>query len=236
MPKLKNSIINEIINTLDSGQFCHEDFLIDFPDSGALAEITFRATPKYTFVINEGVSGGSLATLAGISGGKQPEKEIRTIERPGDYKNVETVSHEYIESAIRRIHTWVSNLREDIINIKYSIRETLDSLNDEFQKNIDENIENPEDFFEKSEIESLKDKLDELKTRVEGLEKKYAVSNEDIAKLEEAIDKSKSDLDVYPKGVWYKTSGNKILKTMKAILSSKEGRDVLVDMVKKLIN
>lgn len=234
MPKLKNAVITKILSRLDNGEFCQEDFLIDFPDTDVLAKITFRSMTKYSFIIDE-TDVSSLIPFGVISSSNSSiKKEIRTIERPGSYKNSDSKTHENISDAIDRIYAWKVNVREDIIHSKRTIRKTLDSMNEEFQNSIDKNISDPENFFKPNEIEKLKVKLDELKTRVEGLKGKYGVSSDNIKTLESAIDKSKKDLKIYPKGIWYKTSGNKILKIMRMILNSKEGKRVLADIAKKL--
>lgn len=57
-----------------------------------------------------------------------------------------------------------------------------------------------------------------------------------MIKIQTVIDKSKSDLKIYPKGVWYKTAGTKIIRVMKEVLSTKEGREILSDVAKKLLS
>lgn len=236
MSTLRNSVINKIIDYLEYGDFCVEDFDSQFPDdSTVLAQITFKALPKYTFVLDETYSGGSIGSALAVMGQGNAKRVIRTIEKPGTYKNHETRTHEDIDSAISRISDWVRSIRDDLINSRATLRSTIDELTENFQKSIDENIDDPESYFENHEEDAIKSKLDELHKRVSELEEKLGFTPEETKKIEKTIEKSKADLKVYPKGVWYKTAGTKLLTVMKGILKSKEGREILTDLAKKLL-
>lgn len=236
MPMLRNSVINQILVHLEYGDFCVEDFDTLFPDdSTVLAQITFRALPKYTFVLDETYSRGSISSALAVMGQGDAKKVIRTVEKPGTYKNHESRTHDDIASAISRISDWVRSIRDDLINSRATLRSTIDELTENFQKSIDENISDPESYFEADEEDAIKSKLDELHQRVSELEEKFGFAPEETKKIERAIEKSKSDLKMYPKGVWYKTAGTKLLTIMKGILKSKEGREILSDLAKKLL-
>ncbi|WP_323997101.1 hypothetical protein [Aeromonas dhakensis] len=54
MTLLKNSIIADVIQTLDSSEFCSEDFKLSFPDNGSiLLSIVFLAKEQYYFYVKE---------------------------------------------------------------------------------------------------------------------------------------------------------------------------------------
>lgn len=236
MPKLRNSIITQIMDYLEYGEFCLEDFEAIFPDdSTILAKLTFKAMSKYSFVLDETHSGGTMGSVLALTGQSDGKKVIRTIEKPGEYKNHESRIHDDIDSAIRRVSEWVSSIREDLVSSRATIRSAIDDLTETFQSSVDENIKDQESYFEESEKCDLSARLDELQSRVDELESRLEISAEDKKKLERVINKGKFDLKIYPKGVWYKTVGTKLLKTMKDIMKSKEGRELLTDMAKKLL-
>ena len=106
----------------------------------------------------------------------------------------------------------------------------------EFQESIDEKIENPEEYFGEDEQSDLINKLNELQERVEKLEKELELDPKDTAKIESAIEKSKADIKLYPKGVWYKTVGTKLMKLLRQILKTKEGREIAADVAKRLLS
>jgi len=236
MSKLKNSIITQILDNLEYGDFCLEDFETQFPsDSTILAQITFKALPKYNFILDETYSGGVMGSVLAATGQGSGKKVIRTIERPGEYKNNESQIHDGINSAISSVSKWVGNIREDLVNSKAAVRSTIDELTEEFQKGIDENLSDQEAFFDENERDDLEAKLDDLLARVTELESKLDFSSKDSKKLQSVIDKGKSDLKFYPKGVWYKTTGTKLLEVMKGIMKSKEGREILTGMAQKFL-
>lgn len=238
MPNLKNSIISEILNNLNYGDFCREDFTTHFPDgSSTLAKLVFSSLPKYEFEIEEHVTGGNSFAVALM---QQPEPErkkvIRTIESPGDYRNNEYHTHNDISDAVDRVTYWVKNIREDLIHSKDAVRTTIDDITAEFQSSIDENIENPEQYFQDQEKIDLIAKLDELQKRVGSLEAEMGIDPKQAKVIETAIEKSKADVDLYPKGVWYKTAGTKLMKLLKEALKTKEGREIASDIIKRLIS
>lgn len=237
MPKLRNSIITQILDYLEYGDFCIEDFDAKFPDNTSiLAKLTFKALPKYSFTLDETNSGGSVGSALVAMGQGNAEKIIRTIEQPGEYKNYESRVHDDIDSAIRRVSTWVYGIREDLIHSRSTVRTAIDDLTAEFQASIDEKIEHPEEYFKEEEQNELIKKLDELQKRIEALETEMDLDPKQTEKIEKAIQKSKSDVKIYPKGVWYKTAGTKLMKLLKEVLKTKEGRDLAADIVKKLIS
>lgn len=238
MPNLKNSIISEILNNLNYGDFCREDFTTHFPDaSSTLAKLVFSSLPKYELVIEEHVTGGNRFAVA-LMHQTEPERKkvIRTIESPGDYRNDEYHTHNDISDAVDRVTYWVKNIREDLIHSKDAVRTTIDDITAEFQSSIDENIENPEQYFQDQEKIDLIAKLDELQKRVESLEAEMGIDPKQAKVIETAIEKSKADVDLYPKGVWYKTAGTKLMKLFKEAVKTKEGREIASDIIKKLIS
>ena len=237
MSNLKNSVIAQVLDYLEYGDFCTEDFDVKFPDSGdKLAKIVFKSMPQYSFILDETLSGGTMATMLLITGQSNGKKVIRTIEEPGGYKNTEITIHDGIDSAVQRVSSWVRNIREDIINSRALIRATIDDLTDAFQESMDESIDEPESYFDENEKDELTKKLDELQARVSDIESQLDISPEETAKIQKVIEKSKSNLKVYPKGVWYKTTGTKIIKVMTGILKTSEGRKFIADMTKKLLS
>ncbi len=226
------------MNNLNYGDFCREDFTTDFPNgSSTLAKLVFSSMPKYEFEIEEHVTGGNRFAVA-LMQQSEPERKkvIRTIESPGDYRNDEYHIHNNISDAVDRVTDWVRNIREDLIHSKDAVRTTIDDITAEFQSIMDENIENPEQYFEDQEKIDLIEKLDELQKRVESLEAEMGIDPKQAKVIETAIEKSKADVDLYPKGVWYKTAGTKLMKLFKETLKTKEGREIASDIIKRLIS
>ncbi|EEY36932.1 hypothetical protein [Vibrio mimicus] len=237
MAILKRTKISHIQNVLDNGKYCLEDFETIFPAQGSvLAEIKFKAYPSFHLSIYEDTSNamGAFALLS------DPNKEIKTVIKcsmsPGEYKTEQVTRYDSIDNAISEIYSWVDNIKEELTALRSTRQHAEDDdVLSNFQEYLDEPVDEPESFFSAHEAQALKDKLEELQKRVEQLEADKQIEPEDCESLTSAIESTKSDIDVYPKGVWYRTAGNKILKTLKRVAKNKESRDLVIDVMKKLM-
>ena len=243
MSKLKSSVINTILDKLNSTDFCKEDFEIKEPEnSGYLVKIIFSAKPEYYFQITEKVvtkKRKEVSTLGAIPGFNQEYEEeenvILTTESPGDYKIIEYNKLYSLDSAIYRIPTWTRNIKEEIT---ISILDNKTSVEDDlewFKEKVNDDIERPNDPFTKDEIQALSKKLDSLKERIDDLEIQLDNGNNLKEQAENTIQRTKEDLEKYPRGIWYRTAGNKLLNLMKTILKTKEGRQLITETIKSLL-
>src|SRR5690554_1292227 len=151
MAKLRNSIITQILDQLERGEFCEEDFDVLFPDdSSNLAEIRFKPLPKFSFILDETYPGGAIGSALALTGQGNNKRVIRTTESPGEYKNQDTRTHKSIDLAIHRVAEWVGNIREDLIHSRPATRAGVDDFAKEFQESIDESINDPDSYFDDS--------------------------------------------------------------------------------------
>lgn len=236
MAILKNTVINSVKRSLDNGDFCLEDFKCDFPEQGSvLFKATFIAYPSFSFTVYESTQGGAMAVML-----NNPFDEVKSVIKcsmsPGVYKNEETSKHEDFNSATSEIYTWLGNIRNELVALKVESQNSEeDDIFTGFESYLDEPVEKPDEFFSSEEANDIKRKLEELQRRVLELEEAQQISQDDKDSINKVIEKTKSDVDVYPKGVWIKTAGNKILRTFKRIVKNKESRDLFIDVMKKLI-
>lgn len=98
-----------------------------------------------------------------------------------------------------------------------------------------QSLESPNDTFSGSEIDELKTKLHDLENRFEELLKKSQITESELKSVKAQIRGAEQDLPVFSKAIWYKTSMRKVVGTTKSILTSKEGREVALGLMKKLI-
>lgn len=236
MAILKPSLISKVHRLLESnGHFCLEDFNVSTPSNDdSLLEIQFRPVSDYSFRIIEQSprAFGISAMTLGLEEDTR-RKVVRSVESPGDYRTTDVVTHEKIDDAITRIFRWTENIRDALVTSRDEPDQTtLDDFYDELYTNIEEGVDHPEAHFDESEKDALRSKLEKLEARIEELEKQLNLTEQDSFKVKTIIDKGKKDLDVYPKGVWYKTSGTKIYSTLKKVVTTPEGRRYLYDTLK----
>lgn len=242
MALLKNSVITNVIQTLDCSEFCSDDFKLSFPDNGStLLSIVFMAKENYYFHVKEDTKAiTSIANHSMLALGGHSTKEYINVFKchisPGEYKNTEIVSHDELDNAISYIHTWTKHIREELVSARYANNTDPDDFLQEMHQSIDDTITSPDEYFSRSEAELLHQKLAALQARLSELESKYNLTSADKIKLEATIEKTKSDISAFPKGIWYKTAVSKITKTIKEVLKTSEGRQALYDVTKKLID
>ena len=240
--KLKNSVIANIISELDAYDFSREDFELIHPEqSDKLISIVFKPVPEYIFHITEGLGGG-IRLIADLTRGHNTDKDlsIRTHETPGNYKNTEVHKHADVGEAIYRIRPWIANIMDDLRHKRMTQTSTGDSsyeeLIKEFQTSVDENLDNKDGFFSKDEEQSILQRLNELEIRIKSLEDSHKITPDESKEISDAVDTGRRTIKYYPKGVWYKTAGSKLIKAMKSFISTPEGREVISHATKKLID
>ncbi len=235
MALLKNSIINKIQNVIGSGDYCLDDFDVSFPDKGGvLFDVFFISYPSFTLRIYEEASNNMNAFS--IISQREPnlKKIIKCSVSPGEYKNIETTVHDDLDSAISKIYSWSTNIRQELIELKsINNQQEKDEVLEGFKEYLNEPIDEPDSFFSKEEVQNLKEKLIQLQKRVEELEAKQKLSQSDKESLIEVIETTKSEIEIYPKGVWYRTAGNKFIRTLKSVFKNKESRDLVIDVIRK---
>ncbi len=237
MTLLKSTVIKKIRNMLDSGDYCLEDFEAVFPEDGStLVSVKFIAYPAFNLSIYEDTVGGMRA----IALLNRPNEEIKTVIKcsmsPGEYKNKQVTRHDSISDAISEIYSWIGHIRQELVALKAEkLQNEEDEVLSSFEEYLNEPIDEPESFFTSEEAQKLKEKLNELQKRVEELEADNQIEQAESDSLTSAIESTKPDIDVYPKGVWYRTAGNKIIRALKRIAKNKETRDLCIDVIKKLM-
>lgn len=216
MTELRKSVIDTIHQEVSSTYFGRDNYKVEFPGgSSVLVKITFIAQPKYQFTISD--------TYSGIS----------TLEEPGAVKNSEEYSDLNMEKAIRRIDGWARRVRQEL-----SSAGITEEKPDDFFIQIDEfvdSLKSPNEKFSTNEIDTLKAKLDTLEANFKELQEKSVITENELKTLKSQINSAEKDLIIYTKDIWYKTSMRKVVGTTKSILTSKEGKEVALGIVKKLI-
>ena len=231
---LRKKIVNDIFSRLDYYDYCKEDFIVDLENDSALVVIKFRAAPEFFFSISETYStGGSLAALKALNG--NTEKKLKITEAPGEYKNIQSKIESTISACIEEIPDWTERIKEELKNRRINLENEVDDFINSFHASIDESIVDKESYFSDQEKSELEEKLDALKERVDQLEKSYGVSEKNSEYVKNQIEKTKNDIEIYPKVVWYKIAGNKIIHALKTAVKNKDIREILIEVTKKFL-
>lgn len=216
---LRNSLVSKIWAAIEKSPFTAADFNVYFDDdrNQALLLIEFRYDSNFYFKVYENHDGEEILNVS-----------------PGKYKR-EEVSHLSSLSKIpEEINSWTRNIRDEL-RATIPVYTELDLIREKIERHVAEHIENPETPFSKEEADKLKEKLDEVMTRFQELQQRSNITEQELKRLNREIDSIKSNLNAYPRGVWYKTAANKIWATISKITTSQESRQIMAQAAKKLL-
>ncbi|MFK5984336.1 MAG: hypothetical protein QM479_02765 [Pseudomonadota bacterium] len=220
MPKIRAATIKKIENILDSSYFTKDSFnLKNLEDEEPFLIITFIPVEEYFFEIRESDYDDDFAYETLEASG------IHMLEAGGFNKSS-------FSKALMAITPWVKRIKEelDISGTPDEVDEYINTLRASFEKHT-----NDEGKFSKPEIDELSKKIDKLESIIIKQAEKLEASAQEIKKFKKEFENIKNDLTLYDKGVWYRVAGNKVVKTTKTFLTSPEGRKLLVDGFKKLL-
>lgn len=159
---------------------------------------------------------------------------VASIEAPGEDLSQEIHGGLSFGDIPGRITRWTKSLNFEIRASGQppddlgEVAETLKSL-------ISEKVEDPDNYFTAAEIVELRHRLARLEQRVAELEARGTITELEASDVNRSIEQASKDLPELRKRIWYRLSMNRILGTMKSIIKSQEGREVLKEAVKKLI-
>lgn len=233
MAQIRNTKIQDIYFSIQASRFFSlDDFRVEFPDTGnILARISFRASSKYSFSIEENTVSNGIFDIQLTMANKKREMVLQTIEKPGNSKNIEKYNHESLDSCINKISSWLYNLDEDLKN-ELNFTEIEDVTNiEEFEKKLNEQFPDENEKFTNDEKESLKEKLNELQERIEKLEQ-----NSNTEKQIEILKQSKNELEKYPKKAWWLKFYNRFNGVNKGLHLLNDIGDNILKLLEKIGN
>jgi len=218
MGSLNRSKIAEIYSELDNSCLTSHDFKINKePDEEDTLLIINSIISEARFEIKTDGSSRVKITMS-----------------PGKIQDTESAWGVSFDKCLIYIRDWCDFIRKDIRSSQPIYRE-FDELKKSLQKQLKTNAFGNDEYFSPFEIEELRIQLTELKNRIEILEKDKVISPTQKENLNKQIDTASEDIEDFPKNVWYRTAGNKMLIVVKSVATSKEGRLIIASSVKKLL-
>lgn len=221
MAQVRSTAIAQVYNTLECSSFGLSSFDVKFPDGkNEIVVITFLPRKKFFFSI-------------GLSRGSAENLYVRM--NPGEFKSEDFLTaRTSFESCLAEILPWVQRISEEL-RVSIPNLSDLSEFRDALEKHIQNSIENEEALFSDEEISEIDSKLSSLEQRLNELEERHGLAEMELAELRQAVSVARTDLTVYPKGIWYRTAGGKLWEVMKKVGTSKEAREVLTSAARKLL-
>ena len=137
-------------------------------------------------------------------------------------------------SILGRLRAWSERVKEEVISANPFSRE-LSELKDEVDRKIAEMHEDLDGFFTKDEAEALRAKLSAFESRLSDLAEKNADLQATTESLTQTIADLQSAIGSVNRGTWFRMSASRMFTGLKAVVSSKEGREFALEAAKKLL-
>lgn len=243
MTQLNKTFIEELKQEIGSTRFSANDFTFTFPPSGRiLCKLVFKYDESFEFMITEedvydNITHRNAITAALGSSTERKEKSIAVyvVHSPGEYKRMDKTEIASIGYAAEHLRNWC-----DYIYSELSQNDQADSLFDELRQEIEgqlqDAIDDPDGTFDASEIAKIESKFDDILSKFETLKEENEITKEELAKIKKDMDGFKSSAKVMRKGMWARITKNKMVDIAVSIAKSKEGRDLIISQIRRLIS
>ena len=224
MAKLRSTTKQIIFDTLENTYFTASSFEIKYYENRKeFLEITFIPQKAFSFKASKNSSYSSRSNWI-------------TSEAPGLHlSESENFSINNFDSIVEHLSEWANRILEDY---RYGKKDEFDEFED-FQKQVDAKVEETSDdenqSFSKDEANQLKEKLDSLYRKFESLSEENDELKSQLTSIKTEIESLKGDVEHFPKKAWYQITGNKIVKLMKKVATTPEGRKLIAETAKKYL-
>lgn len=213
---LRNTLLAQIFAAIEHSAFTVADFEVTQEVDDDLLRIQFLHHKEYVFQV--------VGTRSGYY----------TIEAPGEHQKQEDVPLPSLSAVPARVTAWIRHIREEM-RAALPVYSELDELRVRLEEHIKNHIEYPEAKFSPIEEDDLSAKLDELAGRFKVMQEKSELTEKELSRLNQEIENIKSNLSIYPKGMWYKTAANRLWAVTSKIATSQESRQVLAKAAQKML-
>lgn len=239
MSQLKPSFVRQIRETLASSKFTEDDFSIELPKSGrVLCKVTFLYKPEYHLTLIEDQRSESVTIKQEILMSSRVERihqvvfTVRAV--PGRYKAeaIDEIGH--LGAVLDEIKEWCENVRADLYALAPK-HDPLDQLREQLKSKLDEMVKDPDSYFSEEELVVVDRRLDQVYADIANLREEHNLTKQQLADLQKEIEEFKSSARAYPKGIWAKVTGNKLVKATGKMFNTPEGRTFLFQQAKRLL-
>jgi len=237
MPQLKASFITAVKAELGKSKFTLEDFQLDFPDkSKVLARITFLYRPEYNLSLLEDLKRENVTleqTFALTKRSQTVEETVFSVSAaPGNYKAIDSFEIGSIGDFLPQISKWCENIRTDLYALAPRT-DPLEALRKQLQENLAKLVDKPDDFFNEEELLVVDERFTKLLEEISAIKEQHSITKQNLEALAKDFEEFKSSARVYPKGLWAKITGNKLVIATGSIINSPEGRTFLFKEVRR---
>lgn len=220
MTTLRETTKKKIVEVLDKTYFTASNFTLKFDEiNDPFLTITFIPEKRFSFSISE----SSGYNASGYVTDEAPGLHIETGEK---YK------HESLSNAIKAITQWTERILEDYRS-RNPVIDEFEAFRKTLEEQIEEHIQDKDAHFSEEEAKSLRERLDELSVKLQEVWEKSEATEQMLKDAKQEIERIKTDVSIFPKGVWYRVAGSKIVGAMKKVMGTSEGRQFALEAAQK---
>lgn len=239
MPQLKPSFVRKVRSALAHSAFTPEDFEFGLPSSGrVLLKITFVHKPEYTFTVFEEEKQESIVVEQKHLASSRTEHYKRwvytVVTTPGAYKLTASEDLDDLGDVIEKIPDWCENIREDLYALAPT-KDPLEQLRAQMKNKLEELVGDSDGYFSDEELSVIDQRFDKLYEDIAGLKEQYNLTKQQLAELQKNVEEFKQSARAFPKGLWAKVTGNKLLKTTAQMVNTPEGRALIFKGIGKAL-
>lgn len=222
MTALRETTKKKIQEALEKTYFTASSFSVRYEEGGdPFVVIIFIPEKQFTFSISEPSGYNS----SGYVTDEAPGLHIETGEQ---YKR------ENLANALKAIVPWAERILEDYRS-KNPVIDEFEAFRKSLSEQIEAHVLDKDAHFTEEEARSLRARLDELSTKLHEVWERSEATDQKLKEAQQEIERIKNDVAIFPKGVWYRIAGGKIIDAVKKVVGTPEGRQFALEAAKKFL-
>lgn len=209
-----------VISAIENSYFGTDNYSVEFLQDGKILFIV-KFIPNGSFVFQ------SMA--------KSNSSTFPTLEIPGiEYMKAQMYLSSEFSDVVDRLHEWLERVKEEMISVNPFARE-ISELRDQIDKKLSSMEGELEGFFSSDEAKNMYDRLAEFEAKLSALAKTEEALSAAVEKLKGVVADLQSALSSVNRGTWFRMSGGRLLAWLKAVSTSKEGREFALEAAKQIL-
>lgn len=218
MINLRETTKRRVLATLEKSHFTAASYEIQYSiEASEFLRITFLPNKNFYFEATERFG------------------SFRSEESPGILKlDSETFDHKTLDECLKAIAPWSARILEEYRTLNPIVDE-FETLKRSIAEQIEQHVADESTHFTREEADAICAKLDELVAKLAELTDKSTDQERQLRDAQNELKTLKGDLELFPRGVWLRMAGGKVVGLIKKVATSKESRELALAAAKKLL-
>ena len=218
---LRASAKQAVFDALDESYFGASNFTVEYGNGQPFwVRIDFIPNTSFRFFIKRSDLGSVFYQTSEAPGIRLLHPDVHTLQT--------------FEDCVLKIPAWVVRIKEEVIDANPIARE-LQSVRRQLEERIDLLSERQDEFFTSTEANELSERLNQFVSKLESLAQSNDELKETVRGLKERLHELGGAVESVNKGTWLRMAASRLLQGTKAVLGSKEARELALEAAKKIL-